>query len=92
MVIPFLILHLSRDSLREETTLSPEDGKYWQARIGGAALTPLGKYLPAPLKGIDLTPFTMVGTILPALFLINLSFCPIDVFTTETTENTEGKK
>jgi hypothetical protein len=60
--------------------------------IGGAALTPLGKCLPTPLKGIDLTPFTMVGTILPALFLINLSFCPIDVFTTETTENTEGKK
>jgi hypothetical protein len=60
--------------------------------MGKGAFIPLGENLPTPLKGIEFTPFTMVGTIRPALFLINLSFCPIDVFTTEITENTEGKK
>ena len=39
---------------------------------------------------IDFTPLIMVGTIRPALFLTNFSFCPIGYLTAETTEDTEG--
>ena len=59
-------------SVRFFTTLLPSLGYSRQLRTGGDAIRTVGRRPSTPLKGIRATPFTSVGTSLPAAFFVSL--------------------